>query len=52
MDINDARIVVTVLLFAAFIGIVAWAYSRGNRARFDEAAQLPFADEEQGGSKA
>ena len=53
MDINDARIAVTVLLFGAFIGIVAWAYSRANRARFDEAAQLPFADDEQeGGSKA
>lgn len=49
MDINDARIAVTVLLFAAFIGIVAWACARANRARFDEAALLPFADEEQGG---
>lgn len=56
MDINDARIVVTVLLFVAFIGIVAWAYSRRNRERFDEAAQLPFADDERrtknGGNKA
>lgn len=48
MDINDARIAVTVLLFAAFIGIVVWAYARRNRARFDEAAQLPFADDDKG----
>lgn len=45
MDVNDLRSVVTVLLLLAFVGIVAWAWSRGNRSRFDEAAQLPFADE-------
>ena len=45
MDVNDLRSIVTVLLLLAFGGIVVWAYSRGNRKRFDEAAQLPFADE-------
>ena len=45
MDVNDLRIVVTVASFLCFIGIVAWAWSRGNRGRFDEAAMLPFADE-------
>jgi cytochrome c oxidase cbb3-type subunit IV len=45
MDVNDLRSIVTVLSLLAFAGIVAWAYSRANRARFDEAAQLPFADE-------
>ena len=45
MDVNDFRSIVTVLSFVAFAGIVAWAWSRGNRARFDEAAQLPFAGE-------
>ena len=29
----------------AFLGIVAWAWSRTNRHRFDEAAQLPFEDD-------
>lgn len=43
MDINVLRSIVTVLAFVAFIGIVVWAWSSGNRARFDEAAQLPFA---------
>lgn len=45
LDVNDLRIVVTVLSFVAFIGIVVWAWSRRNAARFDEAAQLPFVAE-------
>lgn len=44
MDVNDLRIGVTVLSFVAFLGIFAWAWSRRNSARFDEAAQLPFVD--------
>jgi cytochrome c oxidase cbb3-type subunit IV len=42
MDINDLRVTVTLLSFALFAGIVRWAWTRSNRARFDEAAQLPF----------
>lgn len=42
MDINTMRAIVTVLAFVAFIGIVVWAWSRRNQAGFDEAAQLPF----------
>jgi cytochrome c oxidase cbb3-type subunit 4 len=45
MDINDIRSVVTVVSLLTFVGIVAWAWSRNNRARFDEAARLPFQDE-------
>ena len=44
MDINDFRNAVTLLSFGIFAGIVWWALSRNNRARFDEAAMLPFAD--------
>jgi cytochrome c oxidase cbb3-type subunit 4 len=33
----------TVLVFAAFLGIVAWAYSRRRAAAFAEAANAPFA---------
>jgi cytochrome c oxidase cbb3-type subunit 4 len=51
MDVNDLRIGVTVLSFVAFIGIAVWAWSRKNAARFDEAAQLPFMDAEQGDAK-
>ena len=36
-------IVTTVLTFVAFLGIVAWAYSRGRKQAFDEAANAPFA---------
>lgn len=46
MDINDARSILTVLSFACFVGIAWWAYSSRNRARFDEAANLPFADDD------
>jgi cytochrome c oxidase cbb3-type subunit 4 len=42
MDINLLRSIVTVLTFAIFIGIVWWAMSRRNQVNFDEAAQLPF----------
>ncbi len=37
--------IVTVVLFLLFIAIVWWAYHRGNRQRFDEAARLPFEEE-------
>jgi cytochrome c oxidase cbb3-type subunit 4 len=40
------RIVSTVLGFLCFIGICAYAYSRGAAAKFDEAARIPFDDED------
>ena len=33
----------TVLSFAVFLGIVAWAYSSRRKAAFEEAANAPFA---------
>lgn len=42
MDINILRSIVTVVTFVVFIGILWWAMSRRNQARFDEAARLPF----------
>ncbi|MDP3254190.1 MAG: cbb3-type cytochrome c oxidase subunit 3 [Hydrogenophaga sp.] len=45
MDINDLRSIVTVVSLLTFLGIVAWAWSRSNRDRFDEAARIPFEDE-------
>ena len=48
MDINDLRSVVTVVSLLTFLGIVWWAYGlKGNKRRFDEAARIPFADEEE-----
>ncbi|QID17199.1 cbb3-type cytochrome c oxidase subunit 3 [Nitrogeniibacter mangrovi] len=46
MEINDARSILTVLGFVCFLGICVWAYSKGAKKGFDEAAQLPFTDED------
>jgi len=46
MDINDMRSIMTVLTFVIFIGIVLWAYGGRRRAAFDEAARLPFTEDE------
>jgi len=40
----------TVLLFVAFLGIVAWAYSSRRRAAFEEAANAPFALPDEAGA--
>lgn len=46
MDINTIRSIVTVAAFIAFVAILAWAYSRGPKRRFEEAARLPFEEDE------
>ena len=35
----------TAVVFIAFIGVVLWAYSKKRKSSFDEAANLPFADD-------
>jgi cytochrome c oxidase cbb3-type subunit 4 len=45
MDINDIRAWQTAILLISFIGIIFWAYSKRRKSAFDEAANLPFADE-------
>jgi cytochrome c oxidase cbb3-type subunit IV len=45
IDLNTLRSIATVICFLAFLGIVRWAYSKRNRAAFDEAAQIPFESE-------
>jgi len=47
MDLNDLRAWHTVVLLIAFVGIIIWAYSKRRKTSFDEAANLPFADEDQ-----
>lgn len=42
MDVTTLRIVATVVSFAVFLGIFAWAYWKPNGKKFEEAAQLPF----------
>jgi cytochrome c oxidase cbb3-type subunit IV len=46
MDLNDLRSAITLLSFVLFIGLVAWAWSARRGKAFDEAARLPFNDEE------
>ena len=48
MDINTLRSAVTVISFAIFIAIVVWAYSERSKAAFDQAARLPFDEEDDG----
>jgi cytochrome c oxidase cbb3-type subunit 4 len=45
MDINDLRGLSTAFLMVAFFGLCIWAYSSKRKKSFDEAANLPFADE-------
>jgi len=45
MDINDLRALATVFTTVAFVTVCIWAYSGKNKKRFDEAANIPFADE-------
>ena len=52
MDINDLRSITTVLGLLCFLGIVAWAYARGSKKGFDEAANLPFAEHDDEGAAA
>ena len=46
MDINDLRGISTLFVFITFIGLCFWAYNSNRKKSFDEAANLPFADEE------
>jgi cytochrome c oxidase cbb3-type subunit 4 len=45
MDIGMIRGIGTAVVFIAFIGVVIWAYSSRRKSSFDEAANLPFADD-------
>ena len=46
MDINFFRSIVTVVLFVAFAGIVIWAFSKRRKKDFEEAAHLPFDEDD------
>ncbi len=51
MDINLVRSVLTLVMLAVFVGIVAWAWSGKRKQAFDAAAQLPFDDEPESGAR-
>lgn len=45
--ISDARSLVTLISMLTFIGIVLWAYSARRKSDFEEAAMLPFLEEDE-----
>ncbi|MFB9865915.1 cbb3-type cytochrome oxidase subunit 3 [Vreelandella sulfidaeris] len=47
MDTGTFRGLITLILMVAFIGIALWAYSKRRKPDFDEAAHLPFADDDE-----
>ncbi len=46
MDVNTLRSVVTVVTFILFLGILVWTLSQRRSADFDEAAKLPFGQDD------
>lgn len=44
--ITDLRVVVTVVMFVTFVGIVLWAFSSRRKKDFDKAARMPLEDDE------
>ena len=50
MDLYTIRIALTVVAFACFLAIVAWAWSAPRAPRFAEAARLPFDEGELDGA--
>ena len=44
LDINFLRSAITVVSFVIFIAIIAWAVSPKNRGKFEEAALVPFTE--------
>ena len=46
MDVNTLRSAVTVITFILCIGIVMWSLSKRRTTEFEEAAQLPFGQDD------
>lgn len=46
IDQNDLRSLSTLLLFIAFIGVCISVYRKSRKGFYDEAAQLPFVDDD------
>ena len=49
MDFTLIQSLWSIVILVTFIGIVMWAYSSKRKASFDEAARLPFDDDEPAG---
>ena len=46
MDINEVRGIHSLVIMAMFLGIIWWAYSAHRKKPNDEAAHLPFEDDD------
>ncbi len=46
LDINFLRGLATVFTMIAFLGVCLWSYSGRRKKGFDQAANLPFANDE------
>jgi cytochrome c oxidase cbb3-type subunit 4 len=44
MDVNVLRGLITAVSLACFVGIVWWAYSPRNKARFEQDSRIPIDD--------
>ena len=51
MDMGTLQGIATILVMIAFFGVCWWAYSPKRKKKFEEAANLPFADEQQTGKQ-
>ena len=51
MDYSIFGSVMTVVMLAVFLGIVAWAFSGKRSAAFEEAARVPLEDEVERGER-
>ncbi|WP_271408316.1 cbb3-type cytochrome oxidase subunit 3 [Pseudomonas sp. Q1-7] len=51
MDIGTLRGLGTLMVLIATLGVLLWAFSAKRKAAFDEAANLPFADDDRNDSR-
>jgi len=42
MDVNTLRVLVTLISFIVFVGILVWVWRNRHNEGFEEAANLPF----------
>ena len=46
MDFTFIQAIWSIVIMVTFLGIVAWAFSSKRKAAFDEAARLPFDEDD------
>ncbi|GLO60961.1 cytochrome-c oxidase [Vibrio sp. MACH09] len=51
MNIATFHSILTVAVFVSFLGVFWWAFSKSRKSRFEEDANLVFADEQDSSTK-